>query len=60
VTGRLVELRGGPLDRATRVELATAIFEYLEIVHNRQRRYSALGVLTPVEFGARHTNSSAA
>jgi transposase InsO family protein len=51
------------LDRkrwSTRVELATAIFEYLEIFHNRQRRHSALGMLTPVEFEARHTNSSAA
>ncbi|MBA2717846.1 MAG: transposase [Chloroflexi bacterium] len=34
------------LDRRTwrtRVELANAIFEYLEIFHNRQRRHSALG-----------------
>jgi len=38
----------------TRVELATAIFEYLEIWHNRQRRHSSLGMLTPVEFEARH------
>jgi putative transposase len=37
----------------TRVELATAIFEYLEIFHNRQRRHSSLGMLTPVEFEAR-------
>jgi transposase InsO family protein len=44
----------------TRVELATAVFEYLEIFHNRQRRHSALGMLTPVEFEARHTDSSAA
>ena len=34
----------------TRVELANAIFEYLEIFHNRQRRHSALGMLTPLEF----------
>ena len=34
------------LDRrrwTTRIELANAIFEYLEIFHNRQRRHSALG-----------------
>lgn len=37
----------------TRVELADAIFEYLEIFHNRQRRHSALGWLTPLEFEAR-------
>ena len=33
----------------TRIELANAIFEYLEIWHNRQRRHSALGWLTPLE-----------
>jgi transposase InsO family protein len=27
----------------TRLELANAIFEYLEIFHNRQRRHSSLG-----------------
>jgi putative transposase len=30
----------------TRIELANAIFEYLEIFHNRQRRHSSLGMLT--------------
>ena len=34
--------------------LANAIFEYLEVFHNRQRRHSALGMLTPIEFEARH------
>lgn len=34
----------------TRLELANAIFEYLEIFHNRQRRHSALGMLTPIEY----------
>jgi NAD(P)-dependent dehydrogenase (short-subunit alcohol dehydrogenase family) len=33
-----------------RPELANAIFEYLEIFHNRQRRHSALGMLTPAEY----------
>jgi putative transposase len=33
---------GGP----TRLEFANAIFECLEIVHNRQRRHSALGGVT--------------
>jgi transposase InsO family protein len=32
------------------VELANAIFEYLEIFHSRERRYSPLSMLTPVEF----------
>ena len=34
----------------TRLELANAIFEYLEIWHNRRRRNSQLGWLTPIEF----------
>ncbi|HEX8859596.1 MAG TPA: IS3 family transposase, partial [Actinomycetes bacterium] len=25
-------------------------FEYLEIFHNRQRRHSRLGMLSPIEF----------
>ena len=44
------------LDRqvwSTRLELATALFEYLEIFHNRQRRHSSLGMLTPIEFETR-------
>jgi transposase InsO family protein len=44
----------------TRVELANAIFEYLEMFHNRQRRHSALGMLRPVEFKARHEPTAAA
>jgi putative transposase len=51
------------LDRRTwqtRVELANAIFEYLEIFHNRQRRHSALGMLTPVEFETRHQRATVA
>jgi len=34
----------------TRIELANAIFEYLEIFHNRQRRHSSIGMLTPIEY----------
>lgn len=34
----------------TRIELANAMFEYLEIWHNRKRRHSQLGMLSPVEF----------
>lgn len=37
----------------TRMELSTALFEYLEIFHNRQRRHSALGMLSPVEYELR-------
>ncbi|WP_227998985.1 IS3 family transposase [Nocardia australiensis] len=34
----------------TRIELAKAIFEYLEIFHNRRRRHSALGMRSPIEY----------
>jgi putative transposase len=44
----------------TRVELANAIFGYLEIFHNRQRRHSALGILPPVEFEADYQPTTAA
>jgi putative transposase len=43
----------------TRVELANAIFEYLEIFHNRQRRHSALGWRTPVEYEKLHATDVA-
>ena len=58
-SSRQVEL----LDRQrwkTRIELANAIFEYLEIFHNRQRRHSALGMLTPIEFETRYQPTTAA
>lgn len=42
----------------TRVELANAIFEHLEVFHNRRRRHSALGMLTPIEFEKMHTERS--
>ena len=41
----------------TRIELANAIFEYLEIFHNRQRRHSSLGMLSPVEYERVHPTS---
>ena len=33
-----------------RLELAKAIFAYIEIFHNRQRRQSALRYRTPIEY----------
>jgi transposase InsO family protein len=42
----------------TRVELASAIFEYLEIFHNRTRRHSSLGMLTPVEYEKLRTEAT--
>ncbi len=44
----------------TRVELANAIFEYLEIFHNRKRRHSSLGMLSPVEYELRNASPTAA
>jgi len=38
----------------TRIELAAALFEYLEIFHNRQRRHSSLGMMTPVQYELLH------
>lgn len=34
----------------TRIELANATIDYLEIWHNRRRRRSRLGVLSPIAF----------
>ncbi len=44
----------------TRIQLANAIFEYLEIFHNRQRRHSALGMLSPTEYERVHPSLSVA
>ena len=41
----------------TSIELANAIFDYLEIFHNRQRRHSALGMRTPIEFELLHQST---
>ena len=42
----------------TRLELTNAIFEYLEIFHNRQRRHSSLGMLSPIEYERRHADNA--
>lgn len=34
----------------TRVELSTAIFEYIEVFYNRQRRHCALGYVSPIQY----------
>jgi transposase InsO family protein len=38
----------------TRQQARTAIFEYIEVFYNRQRRHSTLGYLSPAEFEARY------
>jgi len=35
-----------------------ALFEYLEIFHNRTRRHSSLGMLTPVDYENLHPESA--
>jgi transposase InsO family protein len=42
----------------TRVELANAIFDYIEIFYNRRRRHSGVGYLTPIEFELRSEQPS--
>nr|WP_191910496.1 integrase core domain-containing protein [Microbispora cellulosiformans] len=44
----------------TRIELANAIFEHLEIFHNRQRHHSALSMRTPVAYGTLYANTQLA
>ncbi len=39
---------------ATRASARTAVFEWLEVWYNRQRRHSALGYLTPVAHEEQH------
>lgn len=34
----------------TRAQLTTAIFEYTEVLFNRQRLYRALGYVSPTEY----------
>lgn len=43
----------GRRTRATRPQLRTAIFEYIEAFYNRRGRHSALGYLGPFEFERR-------
>ncbi|WP_322857273.1 integrase core domain-containing protein [Mycobacterium shigaense] len=40
-----------------RIDLANAIFDYLGIFHNRQRRHSALAMRIPIEFDLLHQSA---
>ena len=40
-------------DWHTRAEARQALFEYIEVWYNRQRRHSSLGYVSPVEFERR-------
>jgi transposase InsO family protein len=37
-------------DFATQAEVRVAIFEYIEVFYNGQRRHSSLGYVSPVEY----------
>jgi putative transposase len=51
------------LDRqkwSTRLELSTAMFDWIEAFYNPTRRHRALGKISPAEFECRHTNTTTA
>ena len=54
--GELIDRSRWPTRRAAR----RAIFAWLEVFYNRQRRHSALGYFSPVAFEARHHQAAAA
>jgi putative transposase len=39
----------------TRIELASAMRDYIELFHNTRRRHSTLGMLTPTEYETPYT-----
>jgi transposase InsO family protein len=47
-------------DWATRADARAAVFEYLEVFYNRQRRHSSLGYLSPVAFEQRYDEKALA
>ena len=42
----------------TKQHAQTAVFAYIETFYNRRRRHSTLGMLSPVDFEARHHNTA--
>ncbi|UUY05143.1 IS3 family transposase [Svornostia abyssi] len=44
----------------TRIELASAIHDYIELWHNTRRRHSALGMKTPTEYETHHHTTTTA
>lgn len=47
-------------DWATREDARTAVFEYIEVWYNRQRRHSSLGYVSPVAYELAHEFKNAA
>jgi len=56
VQAELLDLRSWK----THLQLSTAMFDYTEVFHNRQRLHSALGMLSLVEFELRFKQLSVA
>jgi len=52
---------GVPSRNAARIELASAIHDYIELFHNTRRRHSALGMLSPTDYETNYfkTNNAA-
>jgi putative transposase len=44
----------------TRVELSTAIFDWVEVFYNRTRRHSSLGMLSPAAYESLHDDHTSA
>ncbi len=44
----------------TRVELSSAIFDWIEGFYNRVRRHSSLGMMSPVAFEKLHSHTTTA
>ncbi len=44
----------------TKADLAAAIFEWIEAWYNPRRRHTSLGMLSPAEFEALHTQATSA
>jgi putative transposase len=44
----------------TRVELSTAIFDWIEAFYNRTRRHSSLGMLSPAAYEKLHADHTSA
>ena len=43
---------------STQLEARTALFEYIEVFYNRQRRHSALGYLSPESYERREATQT--
>ena len=39
---------------STRLELSTAMFDWIEAFYNPTRRHSSIGNISPIEFEQRH------